>query len=152
MERIKPRSTAAYHGDLTYNLFRPGEIFYSAFLQVTNQTWGGRADTVIQKIARTVIQSKRDYEEIREKYVKSLGRPVAGGYTLEGISGEDSREFDAAMEELHGAEIEMPVGIELPVQLIKHKKNDISPVQAAAVQDIFTIKWNESDDGNDLDK
>jgi hypothetical protein len=151
LTRINPRTSAEYKGGLTYRLFCD-DVFYQCLLALSSQSWGGKADASIQRIVRSVLACRRDFHGIRGRYIKTLGKPAGGDYSMDGASASDTQEFDEAMEELYTAEIETPQGIDLPFELVKHKKNNLAPVQAAILQDIFRIKWNESDEGQDLDK
>ena len=152
MERIKAGTSSAYSNKKTYALFDRGVPFYGAFFTVVNQNWGGKVAPQLQRLAKAVQLAYSDFGEIVDRYIKELGKPSGAGYSMEGASSENAKEYYEAVEELKTSEIILPSDLELPIKLIKRKKNQVTPMQAAAIEGFLEIKWNEEDDGSDLDK
>lgn len=132
------------------SIFKADNPFYPAFIEVSQQTWGGKADAAIQPIARALQQGIRDVSELQDKYIRQYGEPQEdGGFSLAGASKENQKEYKAAMEEVFAGEIDLQ--IEEKITLVKRKQTKISPFQAAALEDVFAVTWPD-DDGAHLNK
>jgi hypothetical protein len=135
---------------LTRAIFKGDNPFYPSFSEVAQQTWGGKTDSAIQPLARILQEGFRDILALQDKYVRELGEPQEdGGWGMKGASKANLQEYRERMDEVFAVEIALP--IEEPIQLVKRKQTKISPFQAAALQDIFTVIWPE-DDGSHLNK
>lgn len=135
---------------ITRAVFKGDNPFYPAFIEISQQTWGGKTDSAIQPVARILQQSLKDTVELQDKYMKQYGEQQEnGGFGLAGASKENRTEYENAMGEVFDTEIILP--IEEPIPLVKRKQTKISPFQAAALQDVFAVTWPD-DDGAHLNK
>lgn len=148
LERIKPG--ALEKEPLSYKRLDDRDIFWISFVIVSGQTWGGKTDIEVEKLAKLFLEYNTDYKKILDKYRKHYGKVTNQGYSVEGIDPDDLKDFYEATEELGDTVIALPADFK-KIQLIKRKKNSLSAIHAAALSDIFEVVW-PGDDGSDLDK
>lgn len=135
---------------LRKEIFKNDCPFYPAFVAALDQSWGGKSDSDLQPIAKTIQLAYKDVQELRSKYLKSLGvLNEDGEYSMDGATKENKIEFNESMRAVLDSEFEIPA--ESVIELVKRKKTILTPFQAAAVSDVIRIVW-PTDDGSDLDK
>lgn len=126
----------------TREIFKANAPFYPAFVAVSQQTWGGKIDSIIQPIARIFQQNAKDTQELQDKYLEQWGIiQENGSYGLDGTTKENAKEYHNCMKDALAVEIVLP--IEEPIKLVMKKHHNVSGFQAAAVEDVFIIEWQK---------
>lgn len=136
---------------ITKKELAPGSNFMASFNMLFSQSWGGKADAVLYKIAEVVTREEKAYNDYRDKVIKQHGRldSAMAAFTINGCPVEDIEEFNADMEAWDNAEVELPVSER--VKLKKRRQNTMPPLAAAILSFLVEIEW-PTDEGEHLDR